>query len=112
MRTLVLVSLAFFIFLSEANAAVGIGAKKISTIILHDSGQVIVEIEGAAVSTNCGDKNRFVLDSQSAHLERMYAGILAAQQSGSTVNLYYDGACTSISGVDYPKITNIYLYSD
>lgn len=106
------ISFIFCLILLSNNvfSAAGVGSRNISTIILSSGGNIIVEIEGEPVTTNCGAKSRFILDIQSPHFERMYSGILAAQKSSSKVNLYYDGPCVNLAGTEYPKVTVVYLY--
>lgn len=68
---------------------------KVSKIILHDWGKVLVYIEGGLRTDEpCNSKGSIVLDRDNQHFNEMYSALLAAYHSGTWVGGWVNGCDT------------------
>lgn len=87
---LIVVLIMFFPALSCANSVFTPG--KVSKIILHDWGRVLVYLD-SGINTNegCEKKAAIVLDRGNQHFAEMYSSLLSAYHAGTKVGGWVNG---------------------
>lgn len=77
---LVILILSSFIFISSnVNALTFFTTSKISQLIVHDSGGIIIQLNGSvANSENCTTPDRLVLQRSHISFKEMYAALLSS----------------------------------
>lgn len=91
----------------SSNAAVSIGTRTVTKLVLHDSNNAMISLSGDPITQgSCPATNYAVLSYQQVLFREIYASLLAAALSNSEVVLYVDG-CITVNGSNYPKMTRI-----
>ncbi|WP_120513656.1 hypothetical protein [Photobacterium salinisoli] len=91
---LISILMMFFPVLSFANSEFTPG--KVSKIILHDWGRVLVYLDnGINTVENCEKKSGFVLDRGNQHFAEMYSSLLSEYHAGTKVGGWVNG-CDSL----------------
>ena len=106
---LVTISLSSLLCCATVQANTNFGTQKITSVMVHDSGNLLVKLEESNHSENCADsavRNVLVLNPSSQHLDKMYSTALAAFMAGRQLSGWANG-CVSIYGKNFPKATRI-----
>lgn len=106
-RTALLMVIAPLLHSVSSHAAVSIGTRTVTKLVLHDSNNAMVSLSGDPITQgSCTATNYVVLSYQQVLFREIYASLLAAALSNSEVILYVDG-CITVNGSSYPKMTRI-----
>ncbi len=103
------IALILFLFMpaSLSIASSQFGMKKITNLMIHDSGTIRVYLEGEPVNTeSCDFKTPLILDENNKFFGEMYSALLASVKSNSVVSGYVSGCITSW-GKTYPRVVRI-----
>jgi len=83
------------------------GASKVTQIILHDWGYVLVHLEGDVNTAEaCANKSTLILYPNHMFFDKQYTAILSAFHSGAQVSGWVDGCDNPYGG---PKLTRLDL---
>ena len=101
MKKLIIIVLALVsAFSSNVFAGSNNGRHKILHINLHDSGHILIKLDGSSNTEDCYDdkyKNYILLDKNYAHYERMYSMALAAYSQNKPIKSWVSG-CKDLWG--------------
>jgi hypothetical protein len=96
--------ITFFISnLASANSS--FGSQTTSSVTVHDSGYLMVQLDDSSHVESCADsarKNTLILNPGSPNLKEMYSTALAAHMSGKKLSGWVNG-CVSFWGRNYQK---------
>jgi hypothetical protein len=70
---------------------------------VYDNGGAYITTANNENADNCASTGYLYVDETSAHFKEIWATIMTAQATGSTVTLRYDGC----GGASYPKVTAV-----
>lgn len=108
---LAILILSSFIFISSnVNALTFFTTSKISQLIVHDSGDIIIQLNGSvANSENCTTPDRLVLQRSHISFKEMYAALLSSFHSQTSVSGFVNGCSSEWQSKGMPYLIRLDL---
>ncbi|MDR0237814.1 hypothetical protein [Acinetobacter sp.] len=106
----VLVLSTFLLISSNVNALNFFTTSKISQLIVHDSGDIIIQLNGnVANSENCTLSDRLVLQRSHISFKEMYAALLSSFHSQTSVSGFVNGCSNEWQSKGMPYLIRLDL---
>jgi hypothetical protein len=109
-KIVILGGISFIFYANSAYALSSISTSKISKLIVHDSGDIIVQFsENVAANENCSISNRIVLKRSHGIFKELYAALLSSFHSQNYVTGAVNGCSTEWQSKGMPYLIRLDL---